>query len=59
MDKKQLFNTVGNLLLAVAWLSCLSCLIRSDYNFAFAFVLYYMWTSKDDHFNSKLVEKKK
>lgn len=59
MEKRQIFKIVGNLLFVVAWLAVLSCLIRSDFNFGFALVLYYMWTSKDDVLNSKIVIIKK
>jgi hypothetical protein len=43
------------LFLAVAWISVMACLIRTDYNFAFAFLSYYLWISKDDATNSLII----
>ena len=41
-------KSVEMLFLSVAWVSVLCCLARTDYNFAFAFLSYYLWISKDD-----------
>eukprot|EP01017_Pseudomicrothorax_dubius_P003503 TRINITY_DN1051_c0_g1_i3.p1 TRINITY_DN1051_c0_g1~~TRINITY_DN1051_c0_g1_i3.p1 ORF type:complete len:136 (+),score=27.44 TRINITY_DN1051_c0_g1_i3:152-559(+) len=43
------------LFLAVAWLSILACLIRTDYNFAFALFCYYLWITKETRTVSTLL----
>ena len=33
----------------------MACLIRTDFNFPFAFFCYYLWISRDDKANSLMV----
>lgn len=33
----------------------MTCLVRTDYNFAFAFFGYYLWISRDDKANALMV----
>eukprot|EP00825_Cyclidium_porcatum_P022948 TRINITY_DN2522_c0_g1_i2.p2 TRINITY_DN2522_c0_g1~~TRINITY_DN2522_c0_g1_i2.p2 ORF type:complete len:149 (-),score=9.47 TRINITY_DN2522_c0_g1_i2:97-543(-) len=53
--KTQLQTKVGKIFLAVAYISTICCLIRTDYNFAFALFGYYLWTCRDDKSNSLLL----
>lgn len=41
-------RSIEYLLLAIAWLSVMACLVRTDYNFAFALLCYYLWISSKD-----------
>lgn len=48
-------KSIEMLFLSIAYVSVLSCLARTDYNFAFAFLSYYLWISKDDSTNSLII----
>jgi len=48
-------KSVEMLFLAVSYMSVFSCLARTDYNFAFAFLCYYLWISKYDQTNSLII----
>jgi len=41
-------HIIGNLFLAITVVSAFNCLIRTDYNFVFAILSYYLWESKRD-----------
>jgi hypothetical protein len=48
-------KSIEMLFLSVGYISVFSCLARTDYNFAFAFLSYYLWISKDDNTNSLII----
>lgn len=48
-------HKVEMLFLSIAYISGFSCLGRTDFNFAFAFLSYYLWISKDDSTNSLII----
>ncbi|KAL4448718.1 hypothetical protein ABPG74_012807 [Tetrahymena malaccensis] len=43
------------LFLIIAWISAVCCLIRTDFNFAFALFGYYLWISRGDKANSMML----
>ena len=45
----RLAKGIEYLFLALTWLSCLACLVRTDYNFAFALFCYYMFISRKEN----------
>ncbi|CAD8056051.1 unnamed protein product [Paramecium sonneborni] len=55
MDSKKLSKIIELIFLSIAWLSVLACLIRTDFNFPFAFFCYYLWISRDDKANSLML----
>ncbi|CAD8047698.1 unnamed protein product [Paramecium primaurelia] len=55
MDTKKLSKIIELIFLSIAWLSVLACLIRTDFNFPFAFFCYYLWISRDDKANSLML----
>ncbi|CAD8157005.1 unnamed protein product [Paramecium octaurelia] len=55
MESKKLSKFIELIFLSIAWLSVLACLIRTDFNFPFAFFFYYLWISRDDKANSLML----
>ncbi|CAD8097721.1 unnamed protein product [Paramecium sonneborni] len=55
MDQKKVSKIIELIFLSIAWLSVLACLIRTDFNFPFAFFCYYLWISRDDKANSLML----
>ena len=43
MELKRLGNYIEYIFLLIGCLSALACLVRTDFNFAFAFFGYYLW----------------
>ncbi|EGR34151.1 hypothetical protein IMG5_022500 [Ichthyophthirius multifiliis] len=54
-DPRQTSKQIEVLFLAVAWISSMCCLIRTDFNFAFSLFGYYLWISRDDKANSMML----
>ncbi|CAD8085224.1 unnamed protein product [Paramecium primaurelia] len=55
MEQKKLSKIIELVFLSIAWLSIMACLIRTDFNFPFAFFCYYLWISRDDKANSLML----
>ncbi|CAD8077857.1 unnamed protein product [Paramecium primaurelia] len=55
MESKKLSKIIELIFLSIAWLSVMACLIRTDFNFPFAFFCYYLWISRDDKANSLML----
>ena len=54
-EPKKLSKIIEMIFLVITWISSLSCLVRTDFNFAFGLFNYYLWISREDKANSIMV----